>query len=206
MQISKMIRLILAGGLLLVTGCATLDVTPKNTLVPATGKQAVTLGIQASGDRLIESLNDPQSSIIKTASGGLFDKVILLPKEARFKQPKEVQSAYGVDYILSVGIGDISVSGDLNPIWFASLPLFVFKIYVPIITFQPGVAIDTTLLDARTGTVLLQKQVAEMSTDHFAPSSPGPQVRKLISLTINNALVSILRDTQLSIAAAGKGK
>jgi hypothetical protein len=200
------VKILLSGLLLLVTGCATLEVTPKQVLTPVTDKQGVSLGVHAFGDRLIESLKDPESSIIKTASGKLFDKVVLLPNEAKYLQPKAIQSAYSVDYILSAGIADISVSGDLNPIWFPSLLLFVFKVYTPIVTFQPGVAIDTTLTDARTGAVLMQKQHMEASSDHYAPSNPTPKIKKLISLTINNALVSIMRDSQQSIAAARQGK
>lgn len=206
MKILKKMMVLLSVGLLLLTGCATLEVTAKNSLAPATEKQAVTLGIQASGERLIESLNDPESTIIKSATGKLFDKVVLLPKESKYKQPMEIKSAHGVDYVLSIAIDDISVSGDLNPLWFATLPLFVFKIYAPIVTFQPGVAIDTTLTDARTGAVLIQKQVMEASSDHFAPSDPTAKIRKLIALTINNALVTIIRDAQLSIAAARRDR
>lgn len=191
--------------LLFAGGCATLDVTPKKNLEPVTAKQAVTLGVQAGGDRLVELLNDADSSLVKSASGRLFDKVVLLPKESRFLPPKEVQATHGVDYILTIGIGDISVSGDLNPYWFASLPLLVFKVYAPIVTFEPGVSLDMTLRDARTGAVLLQKQVMETSSDHYAPKEPGAKVRKLISLTLNNAVVSIMRDAQQSIAASRKG-
>jgi len=204
---SEALRLFLVSGLLLFfTGCATLDVTSRKTLTPATAKQNVSVGLQAAGDRLLEIVNDPENSPVKAASGKLFDKVTLLPGESKFMQPREMQAAYGVDYILSVGISDISVSGDLNPYWFASIPLLFFKIYAPIVTFQPGVALDVTLRDAATGTVLMQKQVTEASSDHYAPKDPGPKVRKLISLTINNALVTILSDAQQSIVAARQGK
>lgn len=190
--------------LLFAGGCATLDVTAKKNLEPATEKQAVTLGIQASGDRLVELMNDSDSSLVKSASGRLFEKVVLLPKDSKLLPLKEIQATHGVDYILSIGIADISVSGDLNPLWFASLPLLVFKVYAPIVTFQPGVSLDMTLRDAKTGAVLLQKQVMEASSDHYAPKEPGAKVRKLVSLTINNAIVSILRDAQQGIAASRK--
>jgi hypothetical protein len=206
MNISRSHRVLILSGLLLVfTGCASLDVTTRKELTPATERQGVTLGLQAAGDRLQDVVTDPENSLINAASGKLFDKVTLLPKESKFMQPQDIQSAYKVDYILAVGISDISVSGDLNPIWFASLPLLVLKIYTPIVTFQPGVALDVILRDARTGAVLMQKQVMESSSDHFAPSNPGPKVRKLISLTISNALVSVLRDSQQSIAVARRG-
>ncbi len=207
MKMATIKRLLLSGSLLLMlAGCATLDVTPKKALSPATDKQSVTIGIQASGDRLVETLNAADGALVKSASGTLFDRVIILPKESKYQLPQEVKAAHAVDYILSIGIGDISVSGDLNPLWFASLPLLFFKVYAPIITFQPGISLDMTLRDATSGAVLMQKQVMEVSSDHYAPSDPGAKVRQLISLTINNALVAIMRDAQQSIAAARKGK
>lgn len=207
MFISRSVQLLsFCGLLLLFTGCATLDVTDRKTLTPATEKQNVTLGVQAVGDRLQETLNDPHTSPVRIASGQLFDKVTLLPKETKFMQPQEIKATYGVDYVLAIGISDISVNADLNPLWFASLPILFFKIYAPIVTFQPGVALDVTLRDTGNGAVLMHKEVMESSSDFYAPSDPGPKVRKLISLTINNALVSILRDSQQSIAAARSGK
>lgn len=200
-------RILLPGAmLLLIAGCATLDVTKKKALEPAGVKQPVTLGVQAAGDRLKETFDSPGDSILKAADGTLFEKVILLPRDSRYLPPQEIKKTYGVDYILSVGISDISVSGELNPLWYPSLLMFVFKVYAPIVTFQPGVSLDVTLRDAASGADLMQKQVMEASSDHYAPKNPGPEVRKLISLTINNALVSILRDSQQSIAAARQGK
>ena len=63
-----------------------------------------------------------------------------------------------------------------------------------------------TLRDAASGAVMIQKQVMEASSDHYAPENPSPKVRQLISLTINNALVAIMRDAQQSVAAARQGK
>jgi len=200
-------KLLLAAGLmLLLSGCATTEVTQRKTLSPVVARQGVTLGIQTAGERLTETLGTAESPLVKSASEQLFNKVVLLPKEARYMQPKEIQSAKGVDYILSVSISDISVSGGLNRYWGYSLPLIFFKVYMPIVTFQPEVALDVTLRDAGTGAFLLQKQFTESSSDHYAPSDPGPKVRELISLTINNALVSILRESQQSIATARQGK
>ncbi|HZV82808.1 MAG TPA: hypothetical protein VFF53_11645 [Geobacteraceae bacterium] len=201
----RCLKLTLICLLLAASGCATLEVTPKKSLTPAGDKQAVTLGIQASGDRLREVLQDPETALVKTAGTGMFDKVTMLPPDARFMQPADVRAAYGTDYILSVSIGDISVNGDLNPYWFASLPLVFFKVYAPIVTFEPNVSLEVSLRDARSGTMLMQKQVSENSADHYAPSNPGDKVRKLISRTLNNAMVGILRDSQMAIAAAGKG-
>lgn len=192
--------------LMLLAGCATLDVTPKKSITPAVEKQNVTLGVEAAGDMLIGALDAPEGSIVKSASGRLFDKVVLLPQKSKFMQPKELQAAYNVDYILSVGIGDISVNAGLNPVWFATFPVLFFKILTPIVTFEPGVAIDVTLRDAQTGVVMMQKQVMETSSDHYSPTDPGPKVRKLILLTINNAIVSIMQDAQQNIAMARQGK
>jgi hypothetical protein len=229
MKIPVHVKILLSGTLLLfLAGCATLDVTQKKAFDPAGEKQPVTLGIQASGDgrqdahdtsknpvvigtevaseRLIDALETSEGSIVKTASGTLFEKVLLLPKESEAMQLNEIKSAYKVDYIMSVVIGDVTVKHNLNPIWFASFPMLFFKMYAPIVTFQPTVSLDVKLRDVGTGAVLMQKQVMETSTDHFAPKNPRPEVRKLISLTINNALVSIMRDTQQSVAAARQGK
>lgn len=205
MKISNGRGLFLLGiALLLVSGCASLEVTARKELTPVTERQGVTLGVQAGGDRLTALLADGENSLLRTASVKLFDKVQLLPKESKFMPLPGLQSTYGVDYLLAVSIGDISVSGDLNPIWFLSLPLLFFKVYAPIVTFQPGVALDVSLRDARSGAVLMQKQVMEAGIDHYAPADPAPKVRKLIALTLNNALVEILRDAQQSIAAAKK--
>lgn len=229
MGIVKVGRALLSGFLLLTfVGCATLDVTQKKTLAPAGEKQPVTLGVQAVGDsqqktvdtpkgtvalgtkasggRLVDALDTSEDSFIKASSGRLFDKVVLLPKESESMEPKEINSAYKVDYILSVGVGGINVSHNLNPIWFASFPMLFFKKYAPIVTFEPKVSLDVKLIDATNGAILMQKQVTETSTDHYAPKDPRPEVRKLISRTINNAMVPIMSEAQQSIAAARQGK
>jgi hypothetical protein len=64
--------------------------------------------------------------------------------------------------------------------------------------------LDVTLRDAASGAVLTQKQVMEASVDHYAPANPSEKVRKLISMTINNALVGIMRDAQQTVATARK--
>jgi hypothetical protein len=205
MRIGNLLTVVLSCGLMLaVTGCATLEVTERKSLTAAVERQNVNLGLLALGDRLQDTLNGSDSQVIGAASSQLFAKVVMLPKESRLMQPQEMKKAYGVDYVLTVGISDISVSGDLNPIWFPSLLILMFKVYAPIVTFQPGVALDVNLRDAASGNLLLQKQVMESSSDHYAPANPSDKVRKLISLTINNAMVTVMRDTQQSIAAARK--
>jgi len=222
-------RLLLpAALLLLVTGCATLEVTQKKAFDSTGEKQSVTLGVLATGDgrqdahdtsknpvvigievaseSLLDALDKSEGSIIKASSGKLFEKVLLLPKESEAMQLNQIKSAYQVDYIMSVVIGDVTVKHNLNPLWFASFPMLFFKMYAPIVTFQPEVSLHVKLSDAATGVTLMQKQVLETSTDHFAPKNPRPEVRKLISLTINNALVSIMRDAQESVAAARQEK
>lgn len=205
------LKLLVCSAVLLISaGCATLEVTAQKALVSGGEKQPVTLGVQASGDRLLEVLGTSDDSIIRGADGKLFDRVTLLPKESKFMQPQEMQSTYKVDYILAVGISDISVDANLNPYWFATLPLLFLnpfiKTYVPMVSFEPGVSLDFTLRDAASGKALMQKQVIESSSDHYSPTKPGPKVRKLVSMTINNAFVSIMQDSQKSIASARKGK
>lgn len=191
---------------LMLAGCATLTVSPDKTLTPATAKQPVAIGIQASGERLRDVLKSTDGSVVKIAAGTLFDKVILLPTESKYLAPAEIAAAHGVDYILYVGIGDISVSGELNPIWFISMPLLFFKPYTPIVTFQPTVAIEASLRDARSGAVLMNKDFMESSSDYFSPMNPSEKVRGLISRTLNNAMVTVMRDTQVGIAAARSGQ
>jgi len=222
-------RLLLPGVLLLlVTGCATLEVTPKLELAPGGEKQPVTLGIQALGDgrevphdtsrnpviigtdvageSLVDALDISEDSIVKAASGKLFEKVLLLPKESATMQLQEIKSAYNADYLLSVVIGDVTVEHNLNPLWFVSFPMLFFKMYAPIVTFQPSLSLEVKLRDTATGAVLMEKKMVEASTDHYPPKNPRPQVRKLISLTINNAMVSIMRDAQQRVAAARQEK
>ena len=129
-----------------------------------------------------------------------------MPKESEAMQLNQIKSAYKVDYVMSVVIGDVTVKHNLNPLWFASFPMLFFKMYAPIVTFQPEVSLQVKLSDAVTGVTLMEKKVLETSTDHFPPKNPRPEVRKLISRTINNALVSIMRDAQQSVAAARQEK
>ncbi|MBT0654190.1 hypothetical protein [Geomobilimonas luticola] len=193
--------LILAGALL-AGGCATLTVTPQQPVTSTMARQPVSLGIQVAGERLTHALTDPKESAATAATGTLFEKVVLLPKETRSKSSAEIQAAFGTDYILSGTIADVNVSGNLNPIWFASIPLLFFKPYAPIVTFEAIVTLESTLRDARSGVVLMQKETSSVVTDYFSPMDPQEKVRTLISRGINNAFVSILEESQQKIAAA----
>lgn len=225
---NKLLLLISSALLTLSSGCATMDVTARKALEPTVDNQQVVLAVQTAkytrpdsvdtykGDKIIEvddaverlfdTLDSTEGSVIKDASGKLFKSVVLLPKGSESMPQKEIRSVHGADYILTLGIGYINVNHKLNRNWFYSLPMVFFKMYAPIVTFKPQIVLDIKVSNAATGAVLLQKQVVETSTNHFAPKDPGPEVRKLISLTINNALVSILQDTQKSIATAVKNK
>lgn len=194
------LTLILAGALL-AGGCATLTVTPQQPVTSTAAKQPVSLGIQVAGERLTQALSDPNESAATAASGTLFEKVVLLPKESRVKSPAEIQAAFGTDYILSGTIADVNVSGNLNPIWFISMPILFFKPYAPIVTFEAIVTLECTLRDARSGAVIMQKETSSVVTDYFSPMNPQEKVRKLISRGINNAFVSVLEETQQKIAA-----
>lgn len=186
---------------LLVSGCATLDVTPVKQVTAASTKQPVTLGIQVAGERLREALNDPQESAATAASGKLFDKVLLLPKDSRYATPAETQAAFATDYILTGTLSDISVGGNLNPYWFAAIPMLFFKPYAPIVTFEATVNIETSVIEAKTGATLFKKDISATATDHFSPIDPQDKVRKLIGRSINNAFAGLLEETQQKIAA-----
>jgi len=192
--------MLLAGSLVL-NGCATLDVTPPQPVKRTATKQPVNVGIQAVGERLREALNDPQESAVTATSGVLFNKVALLPNDARSKTPTEIQTAFGSDYVLSSNLTDITVSGNLNPLWFASIPLLFFKPYAPIVTFEATVSLEGTVLDTRTGKVVFQKEMSALVVDHYSPIEPQAKVRKLIGRGINNAFISMLEETQQKVSA-----
>jgi hypothetical protein len=190
--------LLLAGSLLL-GGCATLTITPPQQIKATTVKQPVNVGILVVGERLREALNDPQESAATATSGKLFNKVTLLPDDARTKTPAEIQTAFDADYILSSNLTDITVNGNLNPLWFASIPLLFFKPYAPIVTFEAIVSIEGTVREARTGNIVFQKEMTALVTDHFSPVEPQAKVRKLIGRGINNAFMSLLEEAQLKV-------
>ncbi len=186
----------------LLGGCATLEVTPQQTFKTGLSKLPVNVGIQASGERLRSALAPAPGSVVSLATGNLFNKVELLPPDARYRQPAEIRSTYGTDYILAVTISDINVQGNLNPYWFASIPLFFFKPYVSIVTFSATVTLDTSLIDARTGAVILQKDASENVTDHFSPMDAENKVPQLITRCINNALIVTLEEARSRIAGS----
>jgi hypothetical protein len=183
-----------------IGGCASLKVTSQLTVKPAVPVVPVTVGIQATGDRLREAVSDTDNPVTDKTTETLFYKVKLLPQEARLLQPSEILTSYGVDYLLAVNIGDISVNGNLNPIWFASIPLFFFKPYTPIVTFEAIVTLEATVRDTRTGTVVMHKEITETAMDHFSPMNPQEKVRKLVGRGINNAMILLLQEMQQEIA------
>jgi carbamoylphosphate synthase large subunit len=190
--------------LLTLTGCATLTVTETQTIKPSASKLPYKIGVQTSGDRIRSLLNSSDGSLIAAASGTLFDKVILLPGKARFQQPSEIHTTYGVDYILEAQIADLQANGSLNPIFFPSILLVFFKPLTPMVTYESSVALNASLVDARTGEILMQKEVVETATDHFSPVDPKDKVKKLIAVSINNALVKVFSDLPGIIAAKKK--
>lgn len=196
--------LLMVAALLSLTGCATLDVTEKQALKAPAAKLPYKIGIQTSGDRIRSLLNSPDESVAVAASGTLFDKVVLLPGKARFQQPSEIAAAHGVDYILETQIADLQAGGSLNPIFFPSILLLFFKPITPFVTFESSIVLDAALIDARTGELVLQKQVVESATDHYSPIQPEEKMKKLIALSINNALVSLFNELPGAIAAKKK--
>lgn len=191
----KIIYTILSVAVLMgIGGCATLNVTPQHQIITSKRVLPSTVVVKATGERFREAFNDSTESIIKSASGNLFRQVIFLPEEMRNKSAEEIKGAYKADYIISLQLNDINVHGDLNPIWFASIPLFFFKPLTPIVTFDATVTVDYTVYDVKTGVNLLQKEVSVSSTDHFSPINPEEKVRKLISRSINSAVATILEE------------
>lgn len=198
--VRSLVALVLTGCTAFVLGgCATLAVTPLQTPKPTAVSRPVNLGIQAFGERLRDALSDPTDSVVATTSGKLFDKVVLLPPEARLASPAQVRSTYGADYLLTTNISDVTVDGKLNPIWFATIPILFFKPLAPIVTFEATVTLDATIRDTASGAVLVQRQVSESSTDHYSPIDPQEKVQKLIGRSINNALLTLLEEFQAKL-------
>ena len=173
-------------------GCATLAVTPLQTTKTTVAKQPFSLGIQALGGRLQEVLSNSTNSNVNASLGQIFSKVTLLPNETSRKSPEEVQKTYGTDFIYTTSISDVSVAGNLNPIWTATFPLLFFKPLAPIVTFEAHVTLDNSMVDARTSRLILQRQSTAVVTDHFSPMNPQDKVRGLVSRGINNAMVDFL--------------
>lgn len=193
------LTLSLAAALFALTGCATLAVTPLQAPKPVAAKQPISIGVQAAGERLREVLASPTDSTMNALPAQA--KVMLLPPEAAVKSPAEIAATYGTDYLYATNISDISVAGNLNPIWFASIPLFFFKPYVPIVTFESVVTLDNSIIDTHTGRTILQRQSTAVATDHFSPMTAQEKVRGLVSRSINNAVVSFLDEFREKVAS-----
>lgn len=182
-----------------LAGCATLTVTPLQEVKPVT-KQPVKVGIQVRGERLHDALQNPEESAINAVSGKLFDKVLLLPGDSLLKDPTDAGTSNGVDYVLTSTISDVNVSGNLNPYWFITMPLLVFKPFTPIVTFESTVTLDHSIRDVKTGKEILRRQLSATATDHYSPISPQDKVRNLVERTINNDFISILEELHGKIA------
>jgi hypothetical protein len=194
------VQMLLLAGCFILGGCATLTVTPSQSVQSKVAKQPVSIGVIVVGERSREALNDSQESAVHATSGKLFNKVLLLPDDARSKTAAEIHAAFGTEYILSSMITDISTDGRLNPLWFASIPLLFFKPYAPIVTFQAVINLEGTVRDARTGAVVFKKDVSSLVTDHFSPIEPQDKIRKMIRRGINNAYIDLLEETQQKLA------
>ena len=191
----KLVARIAAGIALAIglVGCATLKVTPLKEVQPVQ-KQPVKVGIQVRGDRLHEALTDTDGTALKAVSGKLFENVLLLPADTLLRDPAEAGLSPGVDYVLTSTISDVSVNGNLNPLWFATIPLLVFKPFTPIITFESVVTLDHSIRDVRTGKEIIHRQLTEVATDHYSPVNPQEKVRALVGRAINNDFVAILEE------------
>lgn len=203
-RLSRLMVAPVIAAMFFVGGCATLEVTPRQSIKPVAAKVPVKIGIETSGDRIRALLDNPDESIAVAASGMMFDKVVLLPGKARFQQPTEIFAEHGVDYILQAQIADLQANGRLNPIFFPSILLFFFKPLTPMVTYESSIVLSAALIDARTGAVLYQKEIVETATDHYSPVDPHEKVKKLIALSIHNALVKIFSDLPGAIAAKKK--
>lgn len=176
-----------------LAGCATLKVTPLKEVKPVT-KQPVKVGIQVRGERLYDALQNREESAVTAASGKLFENVLLLPGDSLLKDPTDAGMSSGVDYVLTTTISDVSVSGKLNPYWFITMPLLVFKPFTPIVTFESVVTLDHVVREVKSGKDILRKQISAVATDHYSPINPQDKVRGLVGRAMNNDVITALEE------------
>lgn len=184
--------------LLILSGCATLEVSPRLLPDPAPVKSPLKLGVQPASER-VRTLLAPGDSPIMAALSHRYGKVVLLPPSSRLDTLETIRSTHDVDRLLTVGVNDFTVNGSLNPLWFASIPLLFFKPYAPIVTFDAVVMLDGVVRELPSGKVLFQKEVSERVTDHFSPRNPQDRVQELIDRGVNNAMVSLLREMDRTV-------
>lgn len=197
----KAVLFLLLAVSMLLGGCATLTVTPLQDVKSHEKKQPVNYGVRVQGDRLEEALSDPKESAIILSTGKLFDKIVLLPRDSRGMSTAEINTSFGSDYVLSSNLSDISVNGNLNPYFFPSLLMLVFKPYASIVTFEASASIESTLVEAKSGKVIFKKVTTSTVTDHFSPIEPEDKVRKLVERAINNTFITVFEDSWQSLAA-----
>lgn len=185
---------LVAFAIVTTSGCATLAVTPVKSAKPATARPLKVGIVTLGGGPVRETLSDTSQSPLTAATGSLFESVRLLPPEAQFQGAADILAAYGTDYIITTTLSDVNVGGSLNPLWFASMPLLFFKPYAPIVTYEAIITLDHQIKDARTGSVVMNRQISEGVTDHFSPINPQDKVRKLMGRSINNGFIILLEE------------
>lgn len=189
--------------LFLLSGCATLDISPRNALPPSAEKITTSIALQPSGERVRGVLADPPAPLLPALESA-YSRVVLLPSGTLFQSAEQIRKEHNVDYILTLGVQDFSLNGSLNPIWFASLPLLFFKPYVPIVTFEATVTLESTLRDAASGEIVAKKQMTSVVTDHFSPKNPQENVQELIGRGVNNGLIDLFADLKQQLQTRQK--
>jgi len=208
-NLSRLSLVLAAGVLLIVTsltlGCGTLAVTEEP--IPKLPKQPIParLGVHVSGEALKKAFSEPDRRNLGLAPGQYFADVRLLPPETRYIAPQDVLEQFGVDLILQIQIADTKGSGDMNPLFFAAIPLAFFMPLAPIATFESTVTLEANLRDARTGRLLWAKTEPTLATDHFSPLGPEEKIAGLARRGLHNAVVKIFDAVKQELAAYQPG-
>lgn len=191
--------------LAVLAGCATLAVTeepsPKLPEKPIPAR----LGVHVSGDSLKKAFSDPDRKTLGLAPGQYFTDIRLLPPETRYIAPQDIFEQFGVDLILQLQIADTRSSEDMNPLFFAAIPLTFFIPLAPVATFENTITVEVSLRDARTGHLLWAKTESTVATDHFSPIKPEEKIAGLARRGLHNAVVKIFETVKQELVAYQPG-
>lgn len=185
--------------------CGTLDVTEDPA--PKAPEKAIgaRLGVHVTGEALKRAFADPNRRKLGLAPGQYFADVILLPPDTRYVAPQDILDQFGADLILQLQMADTKSSGELNPLFFAGIPLMYFMVYTPIMTYETTITLEANLRDARTGRLLWAKTEPTLATDHFSPIGPEEKVAGLAERGLHNAVVKVFETLKSELAAYRPG-
>lgn len=195
----------LVAPVLLLSACATLDVTEEAKPSPPSTPIPAKLGVHLSGEALKKAFSDPDRTRLGLAPGQYFLDLRILPPDTRYVAPQDLLEQFGVDLVLQLQIADTKVGGGINALFGASIPLMYFMTYMPIATIEHTVWLEATLRDTRTGRLVWAKTEPTLATDHFSPTAISEKVPELAKRGLENALVKVFDTMKKELATYRPG-